>query len=460
MLNFRLSQQRSSLQTAIAPLVSVAVALASFADIALSQGVRPLPGRLDRVPVFNSNSPELVLEEGILLSTFPPEDKAVPEAHLDFPFAGRFDIFAHHVARAPEPDDLRSLYLGIVAYNPNDEPVRIDILRGATYLSQPDAPFIGLPAQVPNPDGEVYAGPGSRVGSDVLRGWRSSDLPESVTISPGETRLLLNRPIPVRELEPPLNGRSALLHLDSDNPVYVASLALYAPQTADGERAPTLEEWRELLQTGDLARPRDLAPTPPGDPGPPFRYGRVAGVARGSVWRSRLTDENSNVLAIAPPGEAIFYGLSTLPLGQLGTGQSQSAEMLVRYPDTAYFAHGNYGIRYSLTLPLLNPTDETQTVEIALETPVKEDELSTGELQFLDPPDDRIFFRGTVRIRYLDRNGWQTNYWHLVQRRGQRGEALATLDLEPGDRRLVRVDFLYPPDATPPQVLSVRTQKQ
>lgn len=35
------------------------------------QVVRPLPGSLDKIPVFNSNSPELVQTEGILLSTFP-----------------------------------------------------------------------------------------------------------------------------------------------------------------------------------------------------------------------------------------------------------------------------------------------------------------------------------------------------------------------------------------------------
>jgi hypothetical protein len=47
---------------------------------------------------------------------------------------------------------------------------------------------------------------------------------------------------------------------------------------------------------------------------------------------------------------------------------------------------------------------------------------------------------------------------HLIQRRGQEGEALATLKMPSGDRRLVQVDFLYPPDATPPQVLTVRSE--
>jgi hypothetical protein len=29
--------------------------------------------------------------------------------------------------------------------------------------------------------------------------------------------------------------------------------------------------------------------------------------------------------------------------------------------------------------------------------------------------------------------------------------------MPPGDRRLVKIDFLYPPDATPPQVVTVKT---
>jgi len=67
-------------------------------EILQIQSVRPLPGKLDSVPVFNSNSPELVLKEGILLSTFPATGKKVTSAHLDFPLRGQFDIFAHHIA--------------------------------------------------------------------------------------------------------------------------------------------------------------------------------------------------------------------------------------------------------------------------------------------------------------------------------------------------------------------------
>jgi hypothetical protein len=45
-------------------------------EIVQPQQVRAIPGKLDDVPVFNSNSPELVQTEGILLSTFPPNGKA------------------------------------------------------------------------------------------------------------------------------------------------------------------------------------------------------------------------------------------------------------------------------------------------------------------------------------------------------------------------------------------------
>jgi hypothetical protein len=57
-------------------------------EILQVQSVRPLPGQLDSIPVFNSNSPELVLKEGILLSTFPATGKKVTSAHLNFPFRG------------------------------------------------------------------------------------------------------------------------------------------------------------------------------------------------------------------------------------------------------------------------------------------------------------------------------------------------------------------------------------
>ncbi|NJN59163.1 MAG: DUF3370 domain-containing protein [Leptolyngbyaceae cyanobacterium SL_5_9] len=429
-------------------------------EFVLPQEVRSLPGGLDQIPMFNSNSPELVQTEGILLSTFPAAGMDQPDAHLNFPFEGRFDLFAHHVYRAPSPEELTSLYLGVIVHNPGSQPVAVDVLQAATYLSQPDAPFIDLPAWVENPLGEVYAGPGSRAMSDILRGQRQEGFSPQVVIPAGGYEMLLNVPIPVETLDPPINGRSTLMRLRSNGRIHVASLALFAREDEAGnEQAPTLDEWRSLVQTGGLAGARDRPPTPLNQTEGQVIYGRVAGVAQGSIWEAQVADSSDALtLTIPAAGEAFSYGLSTLVAGRLGTDQVQTAPMLVRYPDTAYQAHGNYAIQYSLSLPLHNPTEQTQQVAIALQTPIKEDLLSQNGLRFFEPLPTQTFFRGTVRVRYTDDRGLpRTRYIHLVQRRGQQGEPLVMLEMPGGDRRLVQVDFLYPPDATPPQVLTVQT---
>ncbi len=418
--------------------------------IAQTHPVRPLNGELNQVPVFNSNSPELVLGEGILLSTFPPTNKATPEAHLDFAFEGKFDIFAHHVSRPPTEGDTRTLYIGILVHNPTAEAVNINILQGATYTSQPDAPFISLPPQIEGRN--IYAGPGSRVMGDILQGKRQDIFPANVTIPSGESRMLLNVPIPIQALEPPLNGRSTYMRLQSDGQVHIASLAIYG-ETEDNP--PTLSQWQETLNNGSLSTPRDLAPTPPSAEGK-IIYGRVAGVSEGNMWKTDLVDsEDSAMLTIPESGNSFSYGLSTLVAGRLGSGQIQTANMAVRYPDTAYSAHGNYGVQYSLTLPLHNPTQESQTVRLKISTPIKKD---VGELEFLDEPGPQVFFRGTVQVKYNDdQNIPRWRYFHLVQKRGEEGQDLLEITMAPNTNRLVFVDLLYPPDATPPQILTVET---
>jgi hypothetical protein len=461
--------------------------------------VRPLPGELDSVPVFNSNSPELIQQNGILLSTFPGNDKAHGEAHLDYAFEGRFDFFAHHVARGTSYNDRRTLFVGGVIYNPTDKPVTLDILQGVSYLSQ-EAPFRNLPAIRSNPDGNVFAGPGSRTVTDFLQGRRQSQWPRRVVIPPQRAYLLMNAPIPLRRLpfaadatlppgsvlpgqttdyagtpvasvvpqgsyrELPSNGRSLLLHLESDGPVYAATLAMYAPRTLEGqERAPTLQEWLLLLVNGNLAGPRDIPPTNPeeylaNNNEGRFFYGRVSGVAQGSQWDAIAEDEpNANKLTIPQPGEAISYVLSTVDYNTFGTSQIQSAPMLARYSDTAYRAHGNYGVHYKVRLPLFNNTDTEQQISLRLQTPLQDETLSYG-LRFLRNPANRIFFRGTVRVRYQTDSGQeQTRYVHVVQRQGDEGAPILQLQLPPEAQREVVVELIYPPDATPPQVLTIAT---
>lgn len=435
------------------------------------QEIRALPGQLDNVPMFNSNSPEVVQTEGILLSTFPPNGKAVPGAHLNLPLVGNFNVFAHHIARGNKPEDWRPIYLGVIVYNPGLRPVTLDILQAISYATNPDAPFVELPSQVDNSSGTVYSGPGSRVMTDILRGVHQSDLPSQLVLLPRESQMLLNAPIFLG------NARTTFMRLRSNEPVYVASLAMYAPLNPPPEpeydpddpfslltpppppyRAPTLEEWQKLLNIGNLAGPRDRLPTLPSRTDVGTVYGRVAGVAQGSEWRTEVLDSfMAGTLSIPERGKAFSYPISTVSMGTLGTNQIQSAPLLVRYPDTAYRAHGNYAVHYSLTLPLINKTKERQTVSLAIQTPLKQDNHLNG-LRFLNPPNQQIAFRGTVQISYNDEKGLpKTRYVHLVQRRGQQGEPLVQLDMQPGTRRLVKIDFLYPPDSLPPQVLTIST---
>jgi Protein of unknown function (DUF3370) len=426
--------------------------------------IRSLPGKLDDVPVFNSNSPEVVRTEGILLSTFSPQGMRNPQAHLNYSFKGRFDLFTHHITQARTRAETRSMMQGVIMYNPGREPVKLEILQAASYLTRPDALFIDLPDYVDNSLGNVFSGPGSRVMSDILRGVRQGTWLPLMTIPPGHVQMLMNLPIPAGTVVPTSNTRSTYMRLWSSGQIYLANMAMYAPRNPNGrERFATLEEWQRLLINGTLAGPRDLAPSRitnsknRGD----VIYGRVAGVAIGSGWQSQVTDRpGSRSLTIPQAGSAFSYGLSTLYDGSLGSGQVQTARLAVRYSDTAYEAHGNYGIKYDLSLPLHNPTNQTQRITVAIETPLKVDE-PRAELIFFSRPERRVFFRGTVRLRFRDDAGLpQTRYVHLVQRRGQQGEPLVTLTMPPGDRRVVQVEFLYPPDATPPQVLTVRTLRQ
>lgn len=426
-------------------------------EVVEAQEVRALPGKLDSVPVFNSNSPELVLQEGILLSTFPGTGKANPTAHLNYPLQGSFDVFTHHVAKAQPADNLRTLYIGVILKNPGRKPITVKILQAASYLSQPDAPFTATTgAQVENPNGDVFAGPGSRAMSDVLRDRRQNIFPAQITIPAGGSTMLMNLPVPVRGLNPPLNGRSTYLRLASSGKVYAASLALFAPSNGQGgERAPTIQEWQNLLEKGALSTPRDRAPTEPNS-GKGIVYGRVAGVSIGSRWQSTLTDLGKSYLNPPAAGKSVSWGIATLVGGQLGTGQVQSAPMTVRYPDTAYQAHGNYGVHYSLKMPLYNTSSQPRTVTVTLQTPIKQESLNGG-LRFLNPLPKAVHFRGTVRVQYPDEKGnSQSKFYHLVQKRGEQGSPLATITLPPRTKRLVQVDLLYPPDATPPQVLTLK----
>jgi hypothetical protein len=418
--------------------------------------VAPLPGGLDGVPVVNDNNPELIRSQGILLSTFAGSGRANPSAHLDHPLNGRFDLFSHHVY-AGRPETLDStMWLALVGRPRGDRPVRLQLLAGSTALSQspdgrePAAPFLPLPTLMPQgaSTSPAWSGPGSRVATELLQRQRGEGLPTGWTLEPGRSTTLLELPLPVRGLDPLLNGRNLQLQLQSDGPLDLALLA--AP--ADGDRPPAPAVWRLLLEGG--LSPKEHAPTPKGAPGG-MVYSRVSGVQTGSNWRGRLAAPGSSELPVSRA--PISWPIASLERGSLGTAQVQTAPLAAFYPGTAWAAHGNYGVTYDLVLPLVNDTGRPAALALAFESPLKHDR-PLGGLRFAVAPSRAVTFRGTVEVSGLDGPQGRPlgrQAFHLVLRAGEEGPPLGQVRLAPGERRSLRVRLIYPADATPPQVLSL-----
>ncbi|MEB3167701.1 MAG: DUF3370 domain-containing protein [Synechococcaceae cyanobacterium] len=418
------------------------------------QTVEPLPGGLDRLPVLNDNNPELITSAGILLSSFAGRNRGVPAAHLDRPLQGVFELFSHHVY-AGRPESLDStLWIGVLAAPRGDRPVTLRLLSGATALSQsldptqPAAPFLPLPPLLSQDSTPIWAGPGSRVATELLQGRRSPLLPEQWTLQPGQISTLLALPIPVRGLDPLLNGRNLQLRLDADGLVDVATVAGFGK----GDAPPDNAQWQQLLE-GNLS-PREHAPTPPDTRGP-MVYSRVSGVQIGSSWRARITDPGRASLSVSRA--PLSWPISSLARGSLGTGQVQTAPLQPFYAETAWAAHGNYGVLYDLTIPLRNDTPVPQRLELSLDSPLKTDQ-PLGGLRFRSTPGNAVTFRGTVEVSGLDRDDGRPSGrrgFHLVLRTGMAGPALGQVTLAPGQQRQLQVRLIYPADATPPQALSL-----
>ena len=438
--------------------LTAGVAPSAIADvIQRQQSVRSLPGQLDAVLMVNDNNPELIKEDGILLSTFPDGG----DASISVDLSGRFDLFSHHVYAGTDETLDSTLWLALLMAPIGDEDVTLTLIEGSTSLSQATqpgqtaAPFLPLPPLMRETNDVIAAGPGSRVAGDLLKGREAPELsPRRWTLKPGSPTVVLQLPIPVQGLDPLLNGRNLQLRLHSSAPVALTTLAAHG----DGHQAPNVQDLIDLLSSGELSG-KEHNPTPRGSKGK-IIYSRVSGVQIGSRWQTRLTDPGSTTLSIQ--NEPVSWPISSLERGSLGTGQVQTAELQALYPGTAWAAHGNYGVEYDLTLPLKNSGAAAQTLSLALESPLKTDQASDA-LRFRSSLSGPVMFRGPVEVVGLDDAdgspyGRQTV--HLVLRQGQEGASLGQVTLKPGEARDVRIRLIYPADATPPQVLTVRPVKQ
>ena len=278
---------------------------------------------------------------------------------------------------------------------------------------------------------------------------------QSITLSAHEIKVLCSLPIPVNALFHQLNGRTGFIGLETDGPIYIATLSAFAQQRGFGqEREPDLQNWLDILRSGTLVEPRDKKPTLPGASGE-LIYGRVAGIASGSTWRGMITNDNQNSRLSVTNGQTLSFPVSTVDSGTFGTNQVQSAPMITRYEDTAYKAHGNYGVLYALDLPIYNDSDSELVVGFSFQSPVK-NWNETDALRFFKQPPNSVVFRGTVKFEWQDKQGVsQTKFIHLVQKQGQMQDSLIDFSILPKETLNVKFALRYPADCTPPHVLTI-----
>lgn len=391
-----------------------------------AQGVLPLPGGLDQVPVLNSNHPEIITGPGIAVSTLPGKG-----AHLDYAFRGPFEVFTHHQNRSK-----RNLFQALVLHNPSDHPVKVQVGPSAASFTDA-APYRdhgGSPAS--DPWGWRSSGPGDVTAGKFLRGARAIQA-ESITLKPGETRVVHSL------LIPPKNEGTGQFRFTADGPVHGAVVIEDAP--------PTQASVKARLAAGKLLdrHPEDKLPTPPGAPGQ-LIFGRVSGVQTGAAWRATATnDGEGKVFRVTAQNTSQSYLIVGKRSNTLGTGQDHAAPLTRRYEDTAYAAHGNYGVTYEVALPVRNEAKDTREVRIFFDSPGQPLPLS------------RVF-RGQVAIDITDAKGrTTTQYVHVSQRAGDKGEApLTTVQLPPGEGRTIKVRLVYPANSTPPHALRIETGSQ
>ena len=415
--------------------------------------VLALPGSLDDVEVFNSNSPEVIQGDGILLSTFPSQEMTVPDAHLNHALKGNVDFFLHHINNRIKQNDDKTVQLGLVVRNSGKKAAHVHIHSGATYLSQPDAPFVDMPGSLDNDAGNIFAGPGDRVANDILNGRLDKQFfPSQMTIQPGEYALLYQAPIPVAGLQPPLNGRTALFKIETDQPLYAALLSKI--QEAK-ESPPGLPVWLDMLKATNLVQPRERAASPL--TAAAIIYGRVSGVSAGSSWSGDFVHQKGQRSFDILRDQAFSAVIDTVVQGTFGTNQVQSAPMIVRYPDTAFSAHGNYGVWYKIHIPIKNIDSMPLGITVSLDTPIKNDS-DKDTLNFFEKTAKQVFFRGTVRATSTIDDQTTNKSTHLVEHRGEQGDPVLELTLAPKKIADILIELVYPPDATPPQVLTVKAE--
>lgn len=417
--------------------------------------VFPLPGGLNDTWMLHSNSPERVEQSGILVSSLPPS-KLEDKRKLGVALQGEFGLFLHHVARTPPLSSSR-LYLAVVASNPSESEAVMQLKQGAFFRTWPEAPFYTLSGIQNNDSGQIFAGAGDRLSLAWLRG-ENTVPPREVTLPPNTHRLLFLEAVPTNPLWvlQQDNALSGLFKFQSEAPVHLSTLA-WVSQTGE---PPTEKELIQMLGSGLAAGPEEAPATAYLSDQPPprgvFRYGRVAGIGHGTEWQGQL-----NPLPVEV-GERVGFPIASLFLKRLGTKQNQSAPLHKRVSDTAVESHGNYGLKYSLRAQLHNPDDRPRRYAIYLHNPLEvrlqPDLPYQAEAIFQISRSAAVRFRGSVLLSWKvdSADKGEESLMHQILHEGEEAGALKIFELPAQSSSEFKIELVYPPDSTPPQLLELQ----
>ena len=395
---------------------------ASYVALMAGQRARGLNGTFNNVPVLHSNQPEIVTGPGILVNTAKGSAIAAetnqPLRNPAYTFNGEFGVHMHHKYYPDDKSKLGGrrarglLTLALIATNPGRSPVTLNFDRGSVKNSF-EAPYHSNNLMGVKPLGKRpwNTGPGDATAVQLLRSELDRKLKPTVTIAPGESKVVVSTMLPARGIA---NG---LLHGRSDGPFTMAVVA--AEETKNpaaligvlhsGRLAPGriyLNRIREI-QLGRV-------------------FSRVAGVALGDSYRASIQHDVRQGPLHVP--------FTSTQRHNFGTRDVQVNQLATRMIDSALNNIGTYGVRYDVDLNLSG----SGTHQLVMSHPVV-----SGKKTF-------TAFRGSIRIE--TREGIRDV--HVGLRSGE-SLALTDLNLIPGQPNPVRVSMVYPADATPGHLLSV-----
>ncbi|ABB58284.1 DUF3370 family protein [Synechococcus elongatus] len=411
---------------ALSLLSSLTASIAIAQTIPIQSPVRRLEGQFNTTPVLHSNQPEIVQSEGILIDTGPgfvrvtgSDLNRVPPhlqtiANPTYAFNGPFGLHLHHVYRPSDTTkfggtrDRGLLYVGVIATNFSDRPVRLGFQEGSLNTSFESPFFTQTLGVFSNSRWNYKSGPGDAAALSLLTGKRDWRLPAGLVLPPRSRSLLFSLPIAAR------GSATVLARGVSDGPVHLAVVA--TDHNPDPDAFFSVLD-RRLLAEGrtylaDLLRIQQRQV-----------FSRVGGVAQGDRYEANLEADLQQPLHVP---------LTTTWRKHFGTQELQANSLLTRMPDSALENIGTYGVEYVLNFRLRG-----QGLQRLL--------FST-----LPEPKDFLAFRGTLRIDFQG----QTDYVHLSQRSGST-DTLYQFQMPPSGQADLRVSLVYPPDSTPGHLLSI-----